>query len=191
MVRLERNREAKSRHPLSVVYPLLRHTAIWNFALDVAAKLRARAQAEGVERILAENEVARWELESPLRKQYRELLASMRDSLTERGVPLAYAIFPSHISIYEERPLLAWADDTAADAQLTTVNFRDALRASGVPTDDRYLLPHDGHPSRLGHAIAAAALVTALDEAFFLGEGCSGRFAGIGSRNEEPGKPAG
>src|SRR5439155_175083 len=35
---LAANRRAKSRFPLSLVYPVLRHTALWNLGLEVAGK---------------------------------------------------------------------------------------------------------------------------------------------------------
>jgi len=43
--RLATNRRAKSQFPLGTFYPLLRRTALWNFALSIRATKQARARA--------------------------------------------------------------------------------------------------------------------------------------------------
>ncbi len=106
--RLAENRRDKSRFPLSVFYPLLRHTALWNFALQVRATSQARAHPVRIDWTAA----GRADSTTPrLRNAYRRALAALRNTLAARGIPLVLAVFPSHHAVTQDsvRGQVTWA----------------------------------------------------------------------------------
>jgi len=164
--RLATNRKAKSHFPLGTLYPLLRRTAVWNFALDVRATWRARKQAgqatSGNVFLTAagdSNSVTR-----ELRESYRRALLAVRDTLAGRSIPLVLVAYPSHMAVTHEamRDQMAWVTRTAAAANLVEVNLLAPLVASGLPPESLYLLPYDGHPSPRGYEIAARYMTDQL-----------------------------
>lgn len=164
---LEENRRAKSRFPLSVLYPVLRRTALWNFGLRVRATLSTwdRPVAVDAGEPTAEDRAARAETMRRLREEYARRLTAIRDLVREEGMQLVYALYPTHHSVLspDEAEQMAWALRTGRSLGLVTVSLLPALRASGEPVERLYLLPHDGHPSPLGYEIAAQALATSVD----------------------------
>lgn len=182
--RLAANRRAKSRFPLGTVYPLLRHTALWNFALSARATWRARAQGGHTTRATLLSAAGRADsMTLELRESYRAAMLALRDTLARRGVPLVLVTYPSHFAVTDAsmRDQLAWITRTAADAKLFEVNLLGPLVASGLPAETLYLLPYDGHPSPRGYEIAAADLADRLLSAGPLAAVCDAhdRAAGV------------
>lgn len=148
--RLAANRGAKSRFPLSVLYPLLRRTALWNLGLRISA---TRQTAD----------VPSWRDWEPYRERYRDALLALRDSLREWNVPLVLVAYPCHWTVSgETSERIDWALAQAQAAGVPTVTLLPPLRASGEPTTKLYLLPQDGHPSPVAYAIVAQHLAESL-----------------------------
>jgi GDSL-like lipase/acylhydrolase family protein len=158
---LAENRRAKSRFPLSVLYPVLRRTALWNFALQARAASRARGQPVRVDWTAAAG-VDTQNLR--LRERYGELLAVLRDSLAARRVPLLAVAYPSHHAVLSDtmRGQLDWFARTASARGVPAVSLLPPLVASGLPMDQLYLLPYDGHPAPRGYEVAATFLADRL-----------------------------
>jgi len=110
-----------------------------------------------------------------LRETYRRALLAVRDTLAQRGVPLALVAYPSHLAVTNQgmRDQLAWFTGTATDAHLFEVNLLQPLAATGLPAQALYLLPYDGHPSPRGYEIAAAFLADRLVSAGPLAAACA------------------
>ena len=164
---LEENRRAKSRLPMSVLYPVLRHTALWNFALKMRATLfyEERHDEMETEQDSEAAEARRRERQVRLRADYAERLAALNDLLEARGIPLLYALYPSHhaVSSDDRTEQMQWVQATGEGLGLPTVSLLADLRATGEPMDVLYLLPEDGHPSPLGYRVAAATLLREVD----------------------------
>jgi len=163
--RLATNRRAKSRFPVAILYPLLRRTAVWNFALKVRATWRARSQAGQTTSDNMLTAAGRADsLTHHLRESYRLTLLALRDTLAARGIPLVLVAYPSHMAVTDEamRDQIAWVTRTAAAANLVEVNLLAPLVASGLPRESLYLLPYDGHPSPRGYEIAARYMTDQL-----------------------------
>ncbi|HYL56341.1 MAG TPA: SGNH/GDSL hydrolase family protein [Gemmatimonadales bacterium] len=158
--RLADNRRTKSRFPFSLVYPVLRRTALWNLALKARAQervdehpVRIDWSAQGQESITPR-----------LREEYRQDLGRVRDSLTARGIPLVFIAYPSHYAVLRTtmRGQMTWVAQTARGLNLPVVNLLTPLVASGLGPQALYLLPFDGHPSPRGYEVASAYLADRL-----------------------------
>lgn len=158
---LAENRRQKSAFPLSLLYPTLRRTALWNFALDVRAHLRLRRIAPQP----SKEKTTQVTTNDSRRKEYSVALRRLRDSVLERGIVFVFAIYPSHYSV--ESParaeLVEWAIRVGVSVNVPTINLLIPLRSSRLPIDPLYLLPLDGHPSPEGYKIAAQFLGTELE----------------------------
>jgi len=163
-VNLTANRAAKSRFPMSVVYPVVRHLALWNVLLKVEGKIRnthiasvahPSAMTQGV---AADSSLLR------LRAEYRERLSRLRDMLTGANIPLLFAIAPSANTVYSDNSgeQVRWAGQTARDLGIPVVDFTPALKRDGRPKEQLYMLPIDGHPSAAGYAAAEPGLEATL-----------------------------
>lgn len=157
------NRAAKSAFPLSVVYPLVRQTALWNLALRVRGRLtneEAEAAAGDVVAAEADTAVVR------LRAEYAGWLATLRDTLRARGVPLVFATYPSHLSLNgsQSRAQVDWAVRSATALGVPAVDLSPALLAQGPPVEKLFLLPWDGHPNAEGYRAATVHLAARLRE---------------------------
>jgi lysophospholipase L1-like esterase len=170
--RLADNRRAKSRAPFSVVYPLLRRTALWNFVQQALAAWRAhefrQVRASWAAGSRADSTPFR------LRGTYQRLLLQLRDTLRAQHPPLVLVAYPQHFAIADEgkREQLAWLTRMSSAAGIPTVDLLDPLLASGLPSDSLYLLPYDGHPSPQGYAVSATFLAHQLLERGFLRPAC-------------------
>jgi len=159
--RLAENRRAKSRFPLSLLYPALRRTALWNLSLYVRAMARARQHPVHIDWTTGGGQ----ESTTPrLREAYRQALLAIRDTLTGRRIPLVFVAYPSHHAVLKQtmRGQMEWVTRTAAATTIPVVNLLTPLTASGLGAEGLYLLPYDGHPSPRGYAIAAACLAERL-----------------------------
>jgi lysophospholipase L1-like esterase len=176
--RLAANRRAKSSFPLGMVFPLLRRTALWNFALAVRGTWRARAQTAstttgGTMMLTAAGRTD--SVTHELREAYRRALLALRDTLVRRGVRLALVAYPSHLAVTHEamRDQLAWVTRAAAAAGVFEVSLLPPLTESRLPAETLYLLPYDGHPSPRGYGIGAAYLADQLLSAGPLATACA------------------
>jgi hypothetical protein len=153
---LESNREVKSRPPLSWVYPVARRTALWNLLLKVRAKARNRA---------GKSAQAIWDRDADsvvtsLRREYTDRLYALHDSLAQKEVPLAVAVYPSHHSVWDStlNGQLEWLADMLSAREIPWWDFSPVLRESALPDTSLYFLPLDGHPRPIGYRMAADSL---------------------------------
>jgi lysophospholipase L1-like esterase len=117
---LASNRLAKSRFPMSLLYPAVRHLALWNLLLQSRAKWRSR-QAPPIPTAQPASGAAPPDSELlRLRGEYRQRLLSLRDRLASANVPLLFAIYPSHLTVYGEKSdeQVRWVEQTAREAGL-------------------------------------------------------------------------
>lgn len=162
---LAENRRVKSRFPVSLVYPVVRSTAIWNLLQRVRrSRVPYVPQSADLAPAAADTGIALSSAVISARTEYRERLIAVRDTLAARGVPFAYALFPHPNSVRVGRGArdYAWARENAQDLGLLTLDLLDTLQQSGEPLDELFLLPEDYHPSPRGHAVAAAYLAPRL-----------------------------
>ena len=156
---LSDNRLHKSRFPLSILYPVLRNTALWNLGLRVIAtraKERDSALLHGATAVDSIGAVGR------LRERYAAALVAFRDTLAARRVPFVFVMFPSWLDLQSPREDLTWVARFADTHAINGDNLLPALQAEHLPATKLYLVPKDGHPSRLGHSIAAGDLAARL-----------------------------
>lgn len=107
-------------------------------------------------------------LHAPNGEKWQGLLRALDDIGTwadETGVPVVIVIFPvlknAPWSTYEYGPLHDQVTAAASDRGFVAV---DLLEAFSVHTQaDLMIEPSDGHPNRIGHERAAAALATAIE----------------------------
>lgn len=162
---LARNRVTKSQFPMSLIYPLMRDTAIWNFAMQIRGKIRAERGAKAAQNSesgIKENSVKPAERgdSNDFRETYRKELRYLRDLLWTRDVAFMFVIFPGHHAMKGRESQLEkvqWAEGIAENLGIPTLNLLGPLRDSLTPSA-AYLLPWDGHPSAKGHSVAARAV---------------------------------
>jgi hypothetical protein len=164
--RLQRNRDAKSRLPLSVIYPIVKDSALWSLVNDVQARWRGRRRLDrnGAPRPVADSDAgARQEsLRSAYAREFTDVVALLR----ARKIPLMLATYPSHLSL--RAPAASanteWVEALGESLGTQVVRLRTALEDSGLATEDLYALPLDGHPRARAHEIAAAFLADAIGQ---------------------------
>jgi len=168
---LAQNRATKGRFPLSVAYPHIRSTALWNLALRAAALVRDRRDAGSSETAAPDqvdgagsNESTAREAADPNRDLYRAHLADLQAMLASRGTPLLMTVMPSHLSVYDhwESDQLDWLDGLLNELHMPTVRFFPLFKADGRGETELYLLPYDGHASPEAYRIAAQELSEVL-----------------------------
>lgn len=169
-VSLARNRKLKSSLFIGSIYEHFRDTALFNFAL------RVRAKYEGVGR--AENGAAAPSSggeEHRLWAKYEHALQEMKAYLDARSIDLVFVIFPSHYRFGEPPDPEGVPADTldhlrslATALGIYTIDATEPLRRGyrleGRRPEELYLLPYDGHPSKLAYSIVARTLFEALLE---------------------------
>jgi lysophospholipase L1-like esterase len=165
---LARNRQLKSSLLSRHVYSLVRRTALFNFALLVKATYETPQDPEMENASTAEK---RQEAYAKLWKRYEELLGEMQGYLKERSVRFVFVIFPSDHRIGVIRgadgtgqKLLGRIESLTRRMGIRTINLLEPLRSSGLGRSALYLLPYDGHPSRLGYRVAAEAIARYLED---------------------------
>lgn len=155
------NREIKSRFPMSWIYPVIRHSAVWNLTLEAYRSWQSRTTSAGN----MPNAGPRDGMNAR-RKQYVSLLAELFEKLERAQVPLLLVIFPSHSeftsSLDQGSAALEWIESEALTLGIPTVNLLTALRASNADVKSLYLVPIDGHASPFGYSVAAHALAEYL-----------------------------
>jgi lysophospholipase L1-like esterase len=158
---LAANRRAKSKFPLSVIYPVLRRSALWNFSL----KLRGRVRTLRSSSVPGSPADQRPPSDVPaLRAEYGRTLGTLAGEVRRHDRSLVLVAFPSHLTLsgIATDEQLQWLERTGKDQGVPTFNLLEPLKASGLPTTTLYLLPHDGHPSPRGYDIAGSWLTSRL-----------------------------
>lgn len=158
--RFAANRKRKSRFPLSVVYPVLRRSAVWNFALNVQERFRVGFE-EPDTGPAASSPGTGTDLEAR-RDEYARALGELDRALRDHGVPLVFVAYPSRRSLVEGPEWSAWATQVATDAGIPALDLTSALQEAGTDVEQLYLLPYDAHPNPKGYAVAAVAVATSL-----------------------------
>jgi lysophospholipase L1-like esterase len=161
---LERNREMKSRLPFSLFYYLVRDSALWQLALRSWVVARAHAEeAPATEQGSSSGGAASVSIESS-RREYVQQLRDIQSFLRSRDVPLVYAVYPSHLSVYGlwDSDQLRWLDGVIHELSLNAVSFMPTLVNDGRSETQLYLVPLDGHPSSAGYGVAAQELANSL-----------------------------
>jgi len=169
--RMAENRTLKSQFPVSILWPLLRNTAVWNFYLRMKDVLRTRIAIESTvdsnkqDESTTQQKVPGSFNRNELKEIYKNSLYKLSDKLNERGIPFVFTVYPGHLHVrgqpVNDSPV--WAEQTATAKSITTLNLEDAL-IPGLSTDvdAGFLLPHDGHPSALGHSLSGRAMAEFL-----------------------------
>lgn len=158
---LAENRRIKSEFPVSVIYLLLRRSAVWSLAQEVRRSL-VPAHANNWER--PRDEPATAAAVDAAHREYADHLAALADTLRARKLPFVFALFPHPESVRADRGgrdydrILA----SAGRIGLPTVDFLESLRRSTKGVEETFLLPEDYHPSSEGYAIAASVLTDVL-----------------------------
>lgn len=159
---LAANRRLKSRFPLSLVYGVMRESALWRLTLRTTWSWRARMGARLAGAPPPEAEVAgeegRWGAGTDAaRAEYRERLRALARSVEARGVPFLFVVFPSPESAARDEPArdVSWVVEMARDLGIPTLDLHRLLREEGRPVESTYRVPLDYHPSPEGHAWAA------------------------------------
>lgn len=154
------HRRAKSRFPLSVLYPLLRRTALWNLGLRAATRAREVRLAP---LLPPPTHAGADTVQMRLRAAYLRELVTLRDTLAARHVPFFLALFPGHSSLRAPRAeLLAWMTAAAQGEGVRVFNLQTPLAASGAADTELYLLPQDAHPAPRAYQIAGTFLAGEL-----------------------------
>jgi hypothetical protein len=159
-----RNRAAKSRFPMSVLYPVLRNTATWNLALAVRARRQMQRAFRPTDAPQNGNAAPLDPMVPRLRAAYADSLRRMAAALRRDSVDFVFMAYPAVEEMNgskadpNTRAMLA----AAADAGVRTVDLKPPFVASGLSVNELYLLPLDAHPRPLGHKIAAETAARAL-----------------------------
>jgi hypothetical protein len=129
---------------------------LWNLLLKVRAKARNRA---------GKSAQAIWDRDADsvvtsLRREYTDRLYALHDSLAQKEVPLAVAVYPSHHSVWDStlNGQLEWLADMLSAREIPWWDFSPVLRESALPDTSLYFLPLDGHPRPIGYRMAADSL---------------------------------
>ena len=159
--KLAENRRVKSQFPVSVVYRLLRHGAIWNLAQDARRATRNHPAASAVREA---DQPVPLDAVAAAHRRYRKHLSALADTLRSLRVPLLFVLFPHPESVRAGRGGRDY-DRIRASAEgigLPMVDLMEPLQRSGVRVEDAFLLPEDYHPSAQGYRIAAVSLSAAI-----------------------------
>lgn len=169
---LARNRAAKSRFPLGLVYPVLRNTATWQLLLRARGLIRARETDAAME-VGGEGGQPGPPRDPALRARYAEEFSEVAAELRRLGIPFLSTAFPAHLSVYGEweTEQLDWFEGVAGSSGVPFIPILEALRASGLGETELYLLPWDGHPGPPAYELAARTMARAILDGGFL-EGC-------------------
>ena len=165
--RIAENRASKSKFPVSVIWPLIRNTATWNFYLRTREIARSREIAalnpDFNDQQL--NEGADSAMTRKLKALYMNDLYALADRLREQNLEFVFIVYPGHHNVREvqSNDLPVWAEKTGMAGNIPTLNLASALRQGlGDDVDAGYLLPHDGHPSKLGYQLAGEVMADYL-----------------------------
>jgi hypothetical protein len=157
--RMAENRQSKSRFPLSIFYPLLRRTALWNLALKARAGMQTQRDVASLKQADSRDSAGTI---GRLRGRYGAALVAFHDTLAARGIPLIYVMFPSWSELNTDSENLTWLERFADSHSIHWVSLLAALQASHLPATALSHLPKDTHPSPTGYSIAADELAATI-----------------------------
>lgn len=171
---LARNRAAKSSFPFGILYPVLRRSALWNLAMQVRGRIRTLA-ARDAEPPSGAEAATGVRPDSALRSRYANELQQLVTEARAAEVPLIFVSFPAHFTVSGEwtSEQIDWADSVARATGIPVLETLPVLRQTGLPMTELFLLPHDGHPSAKGYAVAAAEVAAGLRDHPTLQSKCS------------------
>lgn len=165
---LAQNRRTKSRFPVSVVYPLVRTSALWNLAQEVRRIIHFRNKDEARTRDVARDaqEDSAAEPVQRARTEYRDRLESTVEILDDQGIPFVFVTFPHPESVAagEGGRDYDWVVRTAIELGLPVVDLLTPLREGPLAVENAYLVPDDYHPSEAGHDFAATVIAEFMTE---------------------------
>jgi hypothetical protein len=147
------NRSAKSRFPLSVAYPVLRRLALWNFALKMRGRVRTLGFAPTPTAPVASH--VKSDVDS-LRARYSRVLQAIQNDVRSHGRPFVLVAFPSHLTVTHtlDDEQMQWVERMATQQGVPSLSLLGPLRDTGLPTEQLYQLPYDGHASPRGNQLA-------------------------------------
>lgn len=160
------NRAAKSKFPASLVYGIVRNTAMWSLVRRSLAIIR-QPPPEAIQ-VSPEDSVQIERASEEMFRLQQEYIDRLREFVAyskHHQLPVVLTAFPGHHSLTSyEGSTIAWFDSLAESESLAYVNIHRALAESTLGVDDIYLLPHDGHASSAGNRIGANAIAEFLLE---------------------------
>lgn len=156
---MARNRELKDSLFMSVFWPVLRKTALWNFALRVRGAIRVDESDESATGNLTPEIV---NSRADLGRIYGNKLRELATSLAKAGQPFVFVTYPGHRPVLGDKArvnLVEMGVEAGNSSGTPTLNLLPVLRSTlSTDVERGYLLPHNGHPSKVGHRIAAQAV---------------------------------
>ena len=159
--RLAANRQMKSRFPMSLVYPLIRSSALWQLAQNARRQIQMAGSGAQPDTPPAPPDGADGRV-TEARQEYASRLRNVRDLLAQRNVAFGFIAFPhpESVSTGSGGRDYGWVLQTARDMGIIALDLLPVLGGVGQPVEDLYLVPEDYHPSPLGYAVAAGAVTS-------------------------------
>ena len=152
---IARNRIAKSQFPLSILYPMLRYTSLWELALKVRSTLRSQS---AVRQVTTLDVSSMHERNNGLESTYWGTFMEVHDTLQKHGIPLIFTTYPDHKTVGAKgSELNMWINEQATAEGITTVSLLPILLSAGTTTE-LYALPFNAHPSPYGYAVVGKYL---------------------------------
>lgn len=172
---LARNREVKGNPPISLIYPVVRRSALWSLFSGTLSRIRSNAQPPGDENGNGRGNGDPEAQSRSLREEYERRLVDLKRKLVDQHVPLVLTAFPLHSSVSDpsESELLPWIERIANRHDIPLVSFTESLSDTRQPITDVYFVPNDGHATALGYELAAVALTESLISSGMLDARCS------------------
>jgi GDSL-like Lipase/Acylhydrolase family len=131
---------------------MLARSGLWNLVSVARARWVAQQRAAVTPAAVSDAE-----------HRYAQLLGTWVSRLRHAGTPLIFVAYPSYPMLAaRDRTTIDWVLGVAREAGLDPVDLWPALARPGHATQAMFLIPHDGHPSPAGHAVAARVVAAAL-----------------------------
>lgn len=176
--RMAHNRELKSRFPMNFLWPVLRNTATWNFGLKLKQLWRRRGWRSATVAKHTDDAVRaqhRRELRD-LKALYLRTLLGTHKLVRQRNIEFVFLIYPDYSSLEGSDPLKlhSWAEQAGRSGGMPTFSLFEGMHEGLGAIERGFLLPHDGHPSPLGHEVAAGSSTQFLLSQEPLRQACHG-----------------
>ena len=158
---LRANRASKSRFPASVIYGVLRNTALWAVIRQSVARLQGdrRAAVDPAAGAPSIRDSVAAAARDRLRSAYRKGLRAFAARTSRTGIPLLVTAFPSHLALRDAQSTdYGWLASTVVAESLAFLDPLPVLRGSSLGETALYLLPHDAHASPTGYQLLAEAV---------------------------------
>ena len=165
-----RRGKLKSRPLFRTAYSLFRDTALVNFLLmlrkNYAKHFERLNGSTWRKRSLEDTHRG----EEVLWRVYEEQLRTMQIYLGNRSVQFVFAIFPSHYQFVDNAEASTYRLDPieklAKRLSIPRINLLEPLKSANPGRNHLYLLPYDGHPSKVAYSVAANAIFEFLEANF-------------------------